>query len=291
VSIKYDKILNLGDNFLNLVEFSDNIDPSTSYFLKNSVEHLTYSEKHDQKLLKDNRIEYRLNNYSHRSEDFNPIDNTKKNILFAGCSSTFGIGLPENYIWTKNIYNEIKLENKGSFQSLTFPGGGADRVVSNIFKYCKKFGNPDYIFISFADYTREIIFKEEDLRFYNHINVNYKTMSLDLSTESAVNMFLRFQMLYRMLETYCHSNNIMLFSTSWDSVTVEPMSKIFSNSFFKNEENINDYVDNFNIDSIKKEDHDLLGIARDGHHQGIIMQKMMSDMLLKRFYELTTKNS
>ena len=280
--LNYSDILNKKNKFINLVEFSNFIDPSTNYFNKNTTEFLTYCEKNDQKLKPDSRVTYKLNNFAHRSEDFFTLDQNKNNILFTGCSSTFGIGLPEKYIWSKILYNNLPLNNKGPFQSIGIPGAGAERLISNIFKYCREFGNPKYIFIAFQDYTREMIYEENENggKFKDHIHLNYRTSKMDVTSNYDISLIFQFQNLYRMLETYCKSHNIILLSTSWDSITKTIMSELFTKSFTQNSIHFHEYVKNFNIDSIIKSDMDFLSAARDGHHPGIVSQNFISDSFL-----------
>lgn len=286
--VDYNDVVNKVNKLLHLTEFSNEIDPATFYFKKNTIENLTHGERTMQKLLVDERVFYNLNNYAHRSEDFVFLDQTKNNMLFSGCSSTFGIGLPEKYIWTKQLYHDLPIKNKGSFQSLGSPGASAERIISNIFKYCNKFGNPKYIFIAFQDYTREIRYVESEGRFTNHINVNYETLSLDIEEGYDVYLIFKFQLLYRMLEAYCNSNNIILISTSWDTPTANILSKIFPKSFINLDIDLNKYIENFNIDAIDILDRDFLSVGRDGHHPGIIEQKMMADLFIQNFKQLTT---
>ena len=63
----------------------------------------------------DANISYKLNNYGYRSDNFNKADVT--NSLFAGCSFTFGVGLPLENVWCKVVHNRIgigKFYNLGS---------------------------------------------------------------------------------------------------------------------------------------------------------------------------------
>lgn len=281
--IKYQDVLDKLKDLYDTNDFSNEIEPSNKYFIKDTVEYLTDAENHIQKLLIDERISYKLNNYAHRSENFNQLDQTKNNLLFAGCSSTFGVGLPEKYVWSQQLYNTIQLKNKGPFQSIGIPAAGVEKIIHNIFKYCNKFGNPQYIYVAFPDYSREVKYLEGDSRLINHINVDYETLSMSVDSGHDVTLIFRFQLLYRLLEIYCKSNNITLRSVSWDSVTHPILKKIFPESFIDLDLELNNYIENFNIDSIDKEDRDLLAVARDGDHPGIIQQKRIADSFIINF--------
>ena len=269
-------------------EISYDVEPSTPYFEKNKTYYLTYPEVHDQKLDIDPRVEYKLNNFAHRSEDFSILDKSKTNILFAGCSSTFGHSLPEKYIWTKKLYDSLTFENKGPFQSIGIPGAGIEKIVSNILKYCYQFGNPDYIFIAHADFTREVLYKSETDEFVNKIHMNYDTHSLKLDDDFIFYLMYKFQIFYRILEMYCNSNNIKLVSSSWDSITLDRALNMFPNTFINKTLVLSEHAKSFNYDKINKKDFDLLPIARDDRHPGIIEQDMMYNIFLSEIPELTS---
>lgn len=270
-------------------ETSYEIEPSTTYFEKNTTYYLTYPEEHDQKLEIDPRVEYKLNNFAHRCDDFVKIDRDKTNILFAGCSSTFGHSLPEKYVWTKKLYNALPFENKGPFQSIGIPGAGIERIVSNILKYCNKFGNPDYIFIAHADFSREVVYLSESDQFINKIHLDYETNSIDNSKDFYL-MF-KFQLLYRLLEIYCASHNIKLLSYSWDSVTLDRVVSIFPKTFINENKALDQYAKLFNYDSIDSDDKDFLVSGRDGHHPGIIHNDMVFNLFLSSFNKLTDNSA
>ena len=83
----------------------------------------------------DNEILYIMNNCGHRSDDF--IKNHDGlHILFAGCSVTFGEGLPYMSNWSGKLYNKISKQIKTSgYFSLSFLGGDTTLIIANIYKY------------------------------------------------------------------------------------------------------------------------------------------------------------
>ncbi len=286
MKVDFNEVVPFGSKFYLHPEISYEVEPSTTYFQKNTTHYLTYSEKHDQKLEIDPRVEYKLNNFAHRSEDFVELDKGKTNILFAGCSNTFGHSLPAKYVWTKKLYDALPVSNKGPFQSIGIPGAGIERVVSNIFKYCNQFGNPDYIFIAHADFSREIVYLEETDQFINKIHLDYEDNSLD--GDKGFYLMFKFQLLYRMLEIYCSSHNIKLLSYSWDSVTIDRAIEIFPKTFINENKALDQYAKVFDYDSIDNNDKDFLVSARDGHHPGIIHHDMVFNLFLSSFNKLTT---
>lgn len=280
---------------INSKEFFDgtflsyNIDPSDeSLIYYNKEIMLTYAEERDFKIKPDEGLTYSLNNYGHRSEDFNKLDKDNYNILFSGCSTTFGDGLPEQFRWSKLMYDEIVIDNKGPFQCLSFLGGGADKIVGNILKYCNKFGNPDTIFVLFNDFTRHVTYDEDGAKFLSKINLKYSGDKAEISNGSnSYDFFIQTQNYMRILEIYCNSNNIKLFTSCIDSSTSLALSKIDLTNF--KELNLSDLI-NKNINDIDfptketvlEEYHKYLIRARDGHHDGIINNFLIKDFFIKQ---------
>jgi hypothetical protein len=195
------------------------------------------------------KINKRINSDGHRGPDFiNNVD-----ILFSGCSQTFGIGVEDGEIW-----GEIVAKNLGlTYNNLSFRAGSAMQCILNIFNYCKKYGNPKYILCAFPPLTRTFAFVDSefltskpyehllrkrygvDLGPYRSIEVAKKdtylkmplTVDQAFSNEHRVWVNLMF---ISMLETYCHSNNIKLLWTNWVDVynnKNELMNTEFNNYF------------------------------------------------------------
>ncbi len=242
---------------------------------------LTHAERIDFKIKPEKNLTYKMNNYGHRSDDFEILDKNKTNILFAGCSITFGDALPHQYRWSEFLYKDLEFENKGPYQSLGFLGGGADKIVVNIMKYCVKFGNPDIIFILYSDFSRQTKYVKESKQFRSMIEIDYSTNPISLeSEEQAHQLFIQTQNYIRILEMYCKMNNITLITSSWDSTTNEALSKL----------DLLNYYPMYNMDAsgvetdwVPKEDKKFLIKARDGHHDGIINNILMKEFFLRTY--------
>jgi hypothetical protein len=208
-----------------------------------------------------------LNSLNFRSDEF--IDkHDKTHILFSGCSQTFGTGLFKEELWTSLLYDLIKkdLELSGYF-NLATPGASIGHIVSNIFKYFKKYGDPDIIFLNLPgpnrtynyDKEKKIIhdgrFSDDCLPFLNILSYQY----------------------YFMLEHYCIKNNIKLFAFSWHEQGNLLMNKNFKNFIFINEDDIISYI-------FQKYGNLKLGrLARDNGHLGIGFHEYWSKYLYDKF--------
>ena len=145
-----------------------------------------------------NNILYRSNNYGYRCDDF--IDqHHKKHILFSGCSMTSGNGLEEFETWPKFLYDDLNKHNELSgYFNLAISGNTVEKIINNLFKYFRLFGNPQIIFLLLPPINREQDnVKCEEIFFYNYLK----------------------------LDQYCSTNNIKLITTFWESNKTKLLSK------------------------------------------------------------------
>ena len=161
----------------------------------------------------DKRINYKLNNYGHRCDDFN----SPSKILYAGCSATFGESLPYKENWAGRLHKKIG-ENT-EFHTLGYLNGNISYIINNMFKYFKNVGNPEVIFCCFPDAARRIISVGKQFTF---------EMSRTPDSLNEHQMLSMYSLLA--LESYCRTSNIKLFWTSWQHSDL----KFFSTLGFKN---------------------------------------------------------
>ena len=90
--------------------------------------------------------DYTLNQHGHRGPEFRSgID-----FLAAGCSQTYGIGVPENGTWAALLAEGSDM----SYANISLPGGSIEWVVDSVLSYFREFGNSKYLFILFPDLFR-----------------------------------------------------------------------------------------------------------------------------------------
>lgn len=156
---------------------------------------------------------YKINKHNYRSDDFKSIHNGL-HILFLGCSETMGIGVEIDELWTTKLLSFISKNNtvSGHF-NLGRYGYSSYDSIHVLFKYIKEFGMPDIIFYNMPNYTRlhkinknnfagvQVLSKDSDQRLLDHFHRH--------------NIFTYFQS-YNILEIFCKTNKINLFSFSWD---------------------------------------------------------------------------
>lgn len=280
--------IHINDIVFNYSESSYNIRPSIYSHKPNETFYLTTTEE-NLEIEKDDQISYKLNNFGHRSDDFVKLDSLKTNILFAGCSTTFGEGIKQKHRWTDRLYEELKNyhENLGNLNVLSYPGFGAETIIPNIFKYCKNFGLPQIIFILIPDIPRGLGFDEHRTdHFIPNIKVDYKNKKLkdDLSAEEMYGAFIN---ILRMLDIFCEINNIKLFIGTWDTDTDLILQKSNLNSFVSVVSNFNEELASIKFfrlyDNLNKYDQKLAYDSRDGFHPGVLVHEYISDEFLRHY--------
>jgi hypothetical protein len=195
-----------------------------------------------------------LNSYKFRSDEFKNVHNGK-HILFSGCSVTYGQGLLLNEIWPTFVLNKIKNNTKCSgFYNLGIPGSSIASQVTNMFKYFYSYGNPDVIFYNITEMDRFYHFENKHL-----YDAKYK------KTSSPIFKTIAYQH-YFMLDQYCRSNNIKLYSFSWDKNTDMFLEKFFSTFYKTKKDDLFDTVLEYEKNN---KDIEYAVLARDQEHFGV----------------------
>jgi hypothetical protein len=94
-------------------------------------------------------IQYNLNKKNYRS----PAFHKNTDILFAGCSLTWGAGVPEENIWSNIVAKDLNITHA----SLALSGDSVYGQIKRIFAYFKEFGHPKYIYALFPEFYRMLI--------------------------------------------------------------------------------------------------------------------------------------
>ncbi len=247
-----------------------NIHPLSLYKIKNNMDRLGL----------DVSELYKLNSSSLRSDEFKR-GHSGRHILFAGCSVTFGDGIPLEYTWPKMTYNAIsKAEPVSGFYNVARPGLTATEIINQIFKYIRLYGNPDTIFICFPDVMRE--------------NRMIETLYGEDVTEAMVCDY------YNALVMYCDLANIRIISFTWDDMDrfkklhpdkMDPRSKF--KYFYKFSATkmqypfMTKYIEN-NKDHPFKE---FMMSAMDDYHPGIAEHAFLYDFSLNCYYGIINESS
>jgi len=243
-------------------------------------------DKH--KVPEEDGSDYKVNSYTYRCDEFT-TNHKGKHVLFSGCSNTYGIGLKKEEVWAYKVYNKInQTEGCSGYFNIGLKANGIVNSILNIFKYCKKFGNPDVIFINLPNQNRFFNFNEDEKQY--RIIENIK-VSKNYHIEK-----LTFYNYYLMLEQYCNSNNIKLFSFTWDTnknieKVYESVNVVFKNYNFKTFYYINEEEMLNNLFLLKQKDNNkFFDVARDNMHRGTGAHTYWSNFIYNKYLEKLKNN-
>lgn len=245
----------------------------------------------------DIKFQYKINSDGFRSQHFKKMNPDNLNVLYAGCSMTYGVGLPEEYIWPTLVSNGIKEMNPGkqveSF-NVAAPGASIHEIVRNCFIFFESYGNPHYLFVSLSDIERSISYDNADQKFKQIIPSEFnltQKMSKQLiyalaSVNTANNWLIASDMMF-MLESYCKSAGINLIWTTWKRDQAFEWSELPFKDYLKTESHdVQTWYSPLNKENRPKDIRDNIDnlpyweFARDGAHPGTLWTKELSKKFL-----------
>jgi len=234
---------NLSPTFLRPISFDIQFLPSMQgpehYLCENEYLHTTFMNGRVEPG-EGSYFQYRINKNSFRSDHFNILNNENLNILVAGCSYTFGEGLPEEYIWPTLLKNKIQKNSNKKVQmyNLGFMGNSHINIISLVKSFIVEYGKPDYLFVCFPDFTRDVIYDKYENRYKNVITLkryienkqHYKSEFEYVKNFVYENNIYRIINLIHLLEMLCEFAGIKLIWSAWNN----PDAEIYRQSKFKN---------------------------------------------------------
>jgi len=220
---------------------------------------------------KDNSIEtidehntYEINSIGCRGEVY---ENSET--LALGCSLTFGLGVPELGRWSNLLSKKI---NK-NMTNLGSPGDSVQNICINAIQYCLNTKMPKEIFCLFPDFFRSKVVVDKE--FYkskvnrgdigkkdwlDHIFCNptiikdNKSFFMQVDDKSYIEdstsphqLILNSVNYIYMLESFCLSNNIKLYWTTWNGPTSFILQELSKLENFKLKNFTCFYPDDFNL--------------------------------------------
>lgn len=231
----------------------------------------------NQQLIINNEFDYKLNSFGLRCDEFDASFATQ-NFLFAGCSFTFGEGLPQSKTWSAILNDKLGMKN---YYSLGYCGGSIEYIIDNIYNYINTFGKPKHLFILFPDVFRrsgkhngrDVIFLPADS------DGSIKDMVWDGDSKNAFRYNIE---LIIKLETYCKNMDIPLAWSTWNNEFAFNIDKSLFNNYVK-----------FNNNKAKglNVKQPYFNKARDGAHPGVEFNYMIANMFHNVYNSKENKKS
>lgn len=223
---------------------------------------------------------YKLNNYGHRCDNFKN-DCGNGSLLFAGCSFTFGEGLPYKSNWSGILYDKLSFRNEDNYgyYSLGYCGGSNYLIAKNIISYIENFGKPEAVFALFPESSRKTqMVNEEEL-----VLIPYQKQHKESIWGKRENAFINtYKTIYKLNE-YLKKNNINFVWSFWDEFDRKRISKYPA---------IPGYVDMSERKILNKADKNTgsryYDIARDFAHPGICYNSGVANIFMEKYYDFKT---
>jgi hypothetical protein len=151
---------------------------------------------------------YELNKYNFRSIDFHE----KTEMVTLGCSHTFGVGLPKEYIWPSFI---SKITGIKDVVNLGQSGSSIAYQVRLLANYINKYGPPKIVLCNFPDLNRyEHVDDNGNIRMGNCVDANFE----DFSKSPSFSYFQNYQSL-NFLEALCKAGKTKLVWQFWQGLS------------------------------------------------------------------------
>lgn len=212
-----------------------------------------------------------------------------KHILFAGCSVTHGVGIPDpEDVWTNIVYNKIKETEKVSgFYSVAYPAHSITMQVSMIMRYISEYGKPDVIFFNLPSSARTFVSYEGQL-FLAQIAIQHEA-AMPGSMLLAEHM--NFES-YLTLHEYCKAAGIRLISLTWSEnsqssdpgVTKDMLTDKFD-SFYLGKDDIVDFIAEYQINNDNEYKQFFIEGA-DGSHPGLAFHSYYASTALNAYLDI-----
>ncbi len=232
-----------------------------------------------------------MNNYGFRSDDFNSID-ANDNVLYGGCSNTFGLGLPVELTWAYVLNQKF---NKDKFFSVAVNSASSSIVIHNTIHYIRTIGKPKAIILLLPDLKR-IVAKinhrvDKKIGSYMMFANTGKQVFENKSKEDSFadyiienNLLLTFYQNIRTLEFICEELNIPLMWSTWNEDLNELMKNEL-NGKLNHYVNLVDYLsEDLYQKNLEASDSPFWVQSREGHYPGLTY-KIFADVLHKYWVE------
>lgn len=178
----------------------------------------------DTRMSKDPR--YVLNEDGFRSESFNILNSDSLNILYAGCSWTFGDGVLLEDSWPAKLSELLKekIEKQIKYFNVSVLGGSTQLIIKNIMAFISKYGKPDYLFMNLPGSNRAMVLNKKTETFFNatlvpdalNQELNRKDFKRYVDNYESRENLLAISIMMSLLESFCESSKIKLLWTTYD---------------------------------------------------------------------------
>lgn len=242
----------------------------------------------------DYEITYRINKNFFRSQNFKPLSSENINILYSGCSWTYGSGLPEDLTWTNTLSDLIQKNNIKNVESfnVSVQGGSIFLSIKNAMSFIRIYGKPTYIFMNFPSISRDLKFNKKDKNFYPVLfgpgyfeKDGYPKIFIEYMKNFVIedNIMKNIEQI-KMFEDFCNASGIKLLWTYWDKEDFVIYNSFDFNNKIDPDLNFKDCASIYAKDRTYYENKTnalFWEVAQDGVHPGTCWSQKIANTFLK----------
>ncbi len=309
---------------MNLIPNTDFLlDIDQEYLIKYNIARLGFKNdvnvKQQTTHLDFNKNIYEINNFAFRDKK-DLVPGNPADILTLGCSQTYGVGLPQDYIWPFLL----EKETKNTVANLGMSGAGAKTMLDVMMYYIKYIGKPKIVVGLFPDCFRYLHVRDKNFYLVTKNNIDMfpeppqlsvtflKTVDHKTGDVYMKDKFVRFPCepsfvippqesikqffsSIHLIETICNLLDIKFYWGTYDANTKDIIKEMFKNERFKL--NTLNYINNitdclslpnrtFSNESKKISDidplyKDMITLAADKQHFGISQHFCIVDSIME----------
>jgi len=102
----------------------------------------------------DSKNYYAVDKHGYR----NSVDVGRADIIAAGCSQTYGVGVPEEIRWSNQLGKSMNM----SQATVSLPGWSTQSIVNGVMSYIKQYGKPKVVALLLPDFYRYDLLVNKD---------------------------------------------------------------------------------------------------------------------------------
>lgn len=230
------------------------------------------------------KVLYRLNKDGFRSKNFENYEKDDLNVLVAGCSLTFGEGVPQEISWAGMLEPKIKdiFSKDVTLYNIGYPAASIQLIIKNTISFINKFGKPKFLFMLLPNIDRGLIFDKKSKRYVTAIPGPF--MPVDKKEQESSRVYLDFSENYEvsdillhvsiqmnLLENFCNEAGIFFRWSTWNTDSKKAFKELGFKNFLEWDENYFDKV--HNVDNLPYWEY-----GNDGVHFGSSFSTYASEL-------------
>jgi len=149
---------------------------------------------------------YKINKDGFRTDNFEPLDKNNFNILYSGCSFSFGQDIPQEFRWSDFTTEYFQNTTNAKGYNLSIMGASIHLIIKNICAFINRYGIPDVLVMMLPDIHRKMI--------YSTYKDQFIPAQLNVDKNSTIDWM--YEELLKYKENYIPQENAIVYLTMID---------------------------------------------------------------------------